>query len=70
MRVDSTFKRVLAMIAIGFALVLIQYLITGRASGVITGGILYFVWQWLGGKWSKEYICCNLLDVSAMYLER
>lgn len=51
MRVDSKFKRVLAMIAIGFALVLIQYLITGRASGVIIGGILYFVWQWLGGKW-------------------
>ena len=35
MRVDSKFKRVIAMIAIGFALVLIQYLITGRASGVI-----------------------------------
>ena len=51
MRTDSNFKRVLAMIAIGFALVVIQYLITGRASGVITGGILYFVWKWLGGKW-------------------
>lgn len=43
MRVDSKFKRVLAMIAIGFALVLIQYQITGRTSGVITGGILYFI---------------------------
>ena len=44
MRIDSNFKRVLAMLVIGFTLVLIQYLITGRASGVITGGILYFVW--------------------------
>ena len=51
MRIDSNFKRVLAMRAIGFALVVIQYLITGRASGVMTGGILYFVWKWLGGKW-------------------
>lgn len=50
-KIENKWIRIGAMVLIGIALVLIQYLITGRASGVITGGILYFVWTWLGGKW-------------------
>lgn len=50
-KIENKWIHIGAMVLIGIVLVLIQYLITGRASGAITGGILYFVWTWLGGKW-------------------
>jgi hypothetical protein len=41
------------MIGIGIVLVLILYAIgiPHKAIGSLTGGILFFVWMWLGGKW-------------------
>ena len=51
MEIRSKWARIAAMILIGMLLVFVQYFLTGRASGVITGGILYFVCEWLGGKW-------------------
>ena len=50
-KIENKWIRIGAMVLIGIVLVLIQYLISGRASGVVTGGILHFVWTWLGGKW-------------------
>ena len=52
MKIDSKPRRVLAMIGIGAVLVLIFYLIgvPQKSIGVLTGGILFFVWIWLGGK--------------------
>ena len=53
MNINSTPKRILAMIGIGIVLVLIFYAIgvPYNAIGSLTGGILFFVWMWLGGKW-------------------
>ena len=53
MRIDSKPKRIVAMIAIGAVLVLFFHLIgvPQKAIGALTGGILFFVWMWLGGKW-------------------
>lgn len=53
MKIDSKPKRILAMIGIGALLVLIFYLIglPQKSIGPLTGGVLFFVWMWLGGKW-------------------
>ncbi len=52
MPIKSKPKRILAMIGIGVALVLLLYAIgiPQKSIGIITGGILFFVWMWLGGK--------------------
>ena len=52
MKINSTLKRILAMIGIGIVLVLILYAIgvPHKAIGSFTGGILFFVWMWFGGK--------------------
>ena len=56
MKVNPTPKRILAMIGIGIVLVMIFYAIgvPNNAIGSLTGGILFFVWRWLGGKWWKN----------------
>lgn len=53
MNIQSILKRILAMIGIGIVLVLIFYAIgvPYNAIGSFTGGILFFVWMWLGGNW-------------------
>lgn len=53
MKIDSKPKRILAMIGIGVVLVFLLYLlgVPQKAIGTLTGGILFFVWIWLGGKW-------------------
>ena len=53
MPINSKPKRILAMIGIGAVLVLLLYAIgvLQKSIGIITGGILFFVWMWLGGKW-------------------
>lgn len=53
MKIDSTPKRILAMIGTGAVLVLTLYLIgvPQKSIGALTGGILFFVWMWLGGNW-------------------
>lgn len=53
MKIESKFKRILAMIGIGAVLALIFYAIglPQKSIGPLTGGILFFVWMWLGGKW-------------------
>ena len=51
MKIESKPKRILAMIVIGVVLALIQLAIGMRPSGVLIGGVLFFVWIWLGGKW-------------------
>lgn len=53
MHIDSKPKRIVAMVGIGVALVFLFYLIgiPQKAIGPLTGGILFFVWMWLGGKW-------------------
>lgn len=53
MKIDSTPKRILAMIGIGAVLVLTLYLIgvPQKSIGALTGGILFFVWMWLSGNW-------------------
>ena len=51
MKIDSKPKRILAMVIIGVVLALIQLAIRMRPSGALIGGILFFVWIWLGGKW-------------------
>ena len=53
MSINSKPKRILAMIGIGAVLVLLLYAIgvPQKSIGIITGGILFFVWMWLGGKW-------------------
>lgn len=52
MKIKSTPKRILAMIVIGVVLALIQLAIGMKPSGALIGGILFFVWIWLGGKWN------------------
>lgn len=56
MKINSTPKRILAMIGIGIVLVFVFYAIgvPYHAIGSLTGGILFFVWMWLGGKWWYE----------------
>ncbi len=53
MKIESKPKRILAMIGIGIVLFLVFYLIgvPQKSIGALTGGILFFVWMWLGGKW-------------------
>ena len=53
MKISSKPKRILAMIVIGIVLVLLFYAIgvPQKMIGTLTGGILFFVWMWLGGKW-------------------
>lgn len=53
MKIKSTLYRVLAMIGIGTALVLCLVLLgcSQHLAAVLTGGILFFVWPMLGGKW-------------------
>ena len=53
MKISSKPKRILAMIGIGAVLVLVFYLlgVPQKSIGVLTGGILFFVWLYLGGKW-------------------
>lgn len=53
MKIESKTLRVLAMIAIGVVLAVILLLLgcSQRLTAILTGGILFFVWPWLGGKW-------------------
>ena len=53
MPINSKPKRILAMIGIGAVLVLLLYAIgvPQKNIGIITGGILFFEWMCLGGKW-------------------
>ena len=51
MKIESKPKRVLAMVVIGVVLALIQLAIGMKPSGALIGGILFFAWIWLGGKW-------------------
>ena len=46
------------MVVIGIVLVLLFYAIgvPQKAIGNLTGGILFFVWMWLGGKWKNGTI--------------
>ena len=55
MNIQSVLKRILAMIDIGIVLVMIFYAIgvPNNAIGSLNGGILFFVWMWLGGKWGS-----------------
>lgn len=50
MKINSTPKRILAMIGIGAVLVLTLYLtgVPQKSIGALTGGILFFVWMWFG----------------------
>jgi hypothetical protein len=51
MKIESKLKRIFAMIVIGGLLALIQLVIGMKPSGALIGGVLFFVWIWLGGKW-------------------
>ena len=51
MKIESKPKRILAMIAIGMVFALLQLAIGMKPSGALIGGVLFFVWIWLGGKW-------------------
>lgn len=51
MKIKSKLKRIFAMIVIGVMLALIQLVIGMKPSGALIGGVLFFVWIWLGGKW-------------------
>lgn len=51
MKIESKLKRVLVMIVIGVLLALILLAIGMKPSGALIGGVLFFVWIWLGGKW-------------------
>ena len=53
MKISSTPKRILAMIGIGALLVVLFYAVgvPPRSIEVLTGGVVFFVWIWLGGKW-------------------
>ena len=58
MKISSKPHRILAMVVIGIVLVLLFYAIgvPQKAIGSLTGGILFFVWMWLGGKWKNGTI--------------
>ena len=51
MKIESKPKRIFVMIVIGVLLALIQFAIGMKPSGALIGGVLFFVWIWLGGKW-------------------
>ena len=53
MKITSKPLRILAMVGIGIVLALIFYAIglPQKSIGSLTGGILFFVWPALGGKW-------------------
>ena len=51
MKIESKLKRIFAMIVIGVVLALNQSVIGMKPSGALIGGVLFFVWIWLGGKW-------------------
>jgi hypothetical protein len=53
MKIQSKPLRIIAMIGIGIVLVLIFYAIglPQKSIGPLIGGILFFVWPALGGKW-------------------
>lgn len=53
MKIQSKPLRILAMIGIGIVLALIFYAVglPQKSIGPLTGGILFFVWPALGGKW-------------------
>ena len=53
MKITSKPLRILAMIGIGIVLALVFYAIglPQKSIGLLTGGILFFVWPALGGKW-------------------
>ena len=51
MKIESKPKRILIMIVIGVMLALIQLVFGMKPSGALIGGVLFFVWIWLGGKW-------------------
>ena len=53
MKISSKPHRILAMVVIGILLVLLFYAveIPQKSIGSLTGGTLFFVWLWLGGKW-------------------
>ena len=52
MKIEAKPKRILAMIVIGVVLALIKLVIGMKPSGALIGGVLFFVWIWLGGKWN------------------
>ena len=53
MKIESKPVRIVAMIAIGVvvAVVLILLGCSQCLTAILTGGILFFAWLWLGGKW-------------------
>lgn len=53
MKIESKPLRVLAMIGIGTILSIMLMLLecSQHLAAVLTGGLLFFVWPWLGGKW-------------------
>ena len=53
MKIISKPLRILAIVGIGLVLALLFYAIglPQKSIGPLTGGILFFVWPALGGKW-------------------
>ncbi|MGM9783040.1 MAG: hypothetical protein ACI3ZV_06060 [Paludibacteraceae bacterium] len=53
MNIHSKTARIVAMIALGIivASMLVSLGCSQRLTVVLTGGILFFAWPWLGGKW-------------------
>ena len=53
MKIESKPLRVLAMIGIGIVLTLTLILLgcSRHLTAILTGGVLFFVWPLLGGKW-------------------
>ena len=58
MKIQSKPLRILAMIGIGIVLALIFYAVglPQKSIGPFTGGILFFVWPALGGKWCRANV--------------
>lgn len=48
MKIESKFKRILVMIAIGVGLVLLQLAIGMKPSGALIGGVLFFCVDMVG----------------------
>jgi hypothetical protein len=53
MKITSKPLRILTMVGIGIVLALFFYVIglPQKSIGPLTGGILFFIWPALGGKW-------------------
>ena len=53
MKIQSKPVRIVVMIIIGIivASVLVGVGCSQRLTAILTGGILFFAWPWLGGKW-------------------